>query len=177
MAFGVAMRGLAAVAIAAATAGCVNDPEERAPQCPRALLLPEAARLARYDGRGTDLTDVVLTATITDVKGSCSGVLGGRVLHAKAHAEMQLTLGPAARGRAVGVPYNIAVLRHDQVLDKKQYVAHAVFPPNVDSIALRTDDVPFEFPTPHGLGGATYSIYYVFQLSPGELAVNARAAR
>ena len=101
-------------------------------------------------------------------------VLGGPVLHAVAHAELTVTRGPAARGQAIDVPYNVAVMRRDQVLDKRQYVAHAVFPPNVDSVALRTQEIPFEFPTPHGLGGAAYAIYFVLQLSPDELVANQR---
>ncbi len=165
----------AALAALAGLAGCVADPEEKAPQCPLAYLRPDAATLTRYDGRGTDITDLTLTARLLDIKGDCSGVLGAKTLKARAHAEMVMTLGPAAPSRTVSVPYNVAVTRHGQLLEKKQLVANVTFPPNVDTVQVRGDEVNFLFPTPDGMGGANYTIYFVFQLTPAELAANQRA--
>lgn len=159
-------------AAAAALTGCVNDPDEKAPQCPLAYLRPDAATLTRYNGRGTDLTDLVLTARMLDIKGTCSGVLGGKSLKAHAHVEMVMTRGPAAQGRSVSVPYNVAIVEQGRVLQKQQLTANVAFPPNVDTVQVRGDEVNFLFPTPHGLGGANYTIYFVFELTPAELAAN-----
>ena len=156
-------------------AGCTPDPEERAPQCPTAMLRPDASSFTRYDGRGTDLANLVLSGRLTDVKGACKGLLGHKALTAHAHAEMELTRGPAAAGRDVDVPYIVAVTKDGQVLEEREKVQHVTFPPNVDTVQVTGEDINFAFPTRRGLGGEKYTIYILFRLSPEELAANRRA--
>lgn len=166
-----AMAGLAALALA----GCNGDPDEQAPACPQAFLSPDAATLTRYDGHGTDLTNLVLSGRLTDIKGACRGLLGHREITARAHVEMVLTRGPAARGRAVDVPYNVAVVHDGQVLEKQQFVQHVVFPPNVETVQVTGQEVKLKLQTRRGLTGPSYAIYFVFELTPAELAANQRA--
>jgi hypothetical protein len=158
---------------------CTPDPEEKAPQCPIALLRPDASTLNRYDGHGTDLTNLVLSGRLLNINGRCEGLLGKNTLKARAQAEMVLTRGPAAIGREVDVPYIIAVTRNDQpnnpVLDHREYTQHVVFPPNVDTVRVTGSEVWFNFPTRRGLGGQNYTIYLLFALSPEELAANQKA--
>ncbi len=174
-----ASRPAAALAVALvaclALAACTPDPDEKAPQCPVALLRPDARTLTRYDGRGTDLTNLVLSGRLLDIKGACRGLLGKNTLTARAHVEMVLTRGPAATGRDVDVPYIVAVTRNDQPLDHREYIQHVTFPPNVDTVQVTGNEVMFDFPTRRGLGGQTYTIYMLFALSPEELAANQRA--
>ncbi len=158
-----------------ALAGCTPDPEERAPQCPKALLRPDASSFTRYDGNGTDLRNLVLSARLTDVQGACKGLLGHSGLTAHAHVEMQLTRGPAARSNEVDVPYIVAVTKGSQVLDRREKQQHVVFPPNVDTVQVKGDDVFFTFPTHRGLGGDQYSIFMLLQLTPAELTANQAA--
>jgi hypothetical protein len=158
-----------------ALAACTPDPEEKAPECPVAMLRPDASTLTRYDGRGTDLTNLVLSGRLQDVKGACKGLLGHNTLAAHAHAEMVLTRGPAATSREVDVPYIIAVTKGDRVLEEHDYVQHVTFPPNVDTVDVKGNEVYFAFPTHRGLGGQNYTIYVLFNLSPAELAANQRA--
>ena len=168
-----------AAALAAAllllTAGCTPDPDEKAPQCPIAQTRPDASTLTRYDGRGTDLSNLVLSGRLTDIKGACKGLLGHKDLTAHAHAEMELTRGPAATSREVDVPYIVGVTKNGQVLDRREKLQHVTFPPNVDTVQVTGDDVNFAFPTTRGLGGEKYTIYFLFSLSPEELAANRRA--
>ncbi len=156
-------------------AACTPDPDEKAPQCPVALLRPDASTLTRYDGHGTDLTNLVLSGRLQDIKGACRGLLGHNKLTAVAHAEMVLTRGPAAPGRDVDVPYIVAVMKKDQLLDRREYTQHVTFPPNVDTVQVTGQDIPFDFPTRRGLGGQTYTIYFLFALTPEELAANQHA--
>jgi hypothetical protein len=168
----------AALLLACATlglAGCTPDPDEKAPACPQAQTRPDASTLTRYDGRGTDLTNLVLSGKLLDVKGACRGLLGHSSLTAHAHAEMVLTRGPAAHGRDVDVPYVIAVTKNGQMLDWREKLQHVTFPPNVDTVQVTGDEVNFNFPTKRGLGGESYTIYVLFKLSPDELAANQRA--
>jgi hypothetical protein len=165
----------AALALAVGLAGCTPDPDEQAPQCPLAYLRPDAATLARYDGKGTDLTNLVLSGRLQNIRGACKGLLGHRKLTATTHVEMVLTRGPAAQGRAFDVPYNIAIVQKGRVLQKGEYVQHVVFPPNVDTVQVTGEDVNLAFPTDRGLTGPSYTIYFVFELTPEELARNQRA--
>jgi hypothetical protein len=165
----------AALGAAWLVAGCTPDPEERAPQCPTAMLRPDASSLTRYDGRGTDLANLVLSGRLTNIKGACKGLLGHHELTAHAHAEMELTRGPAATGRDVDVPYIVAVVKDGQVLEERDKVQHVTFPPNVDTVQVTGEDINFSFPTRRGLGGEKYTIYILFRLSPEELAANRRA--
>ncbi len=156
----------------AGLSACVADPDEKAPPCPNAYLRPDGALLSRYDGRGTDLTDLVLSARMLDIKGTCAGQMGGRSVKAHAHVEMVMTRGPAMQGRTVRVAYNVAVMHQGQVLQKQQLVASVAFPPNVDTVQVRGDEVNFAFPTPGGISAANYTIYFVFELTPAELRAN-----
>ena len=158
-----------------ALAGCTPDPEERAPACPKALLRPDASSFTRYDGNGTDLRNLVLSARLTDVEGACKGLLGHSGLTAHAHLLMQLTRGPAAHSNEVDIPYVVAVMKGDHVLDWREKVQHVVFPPNVDTVKVTGDDVYFNFPTRRGLGGDQYGIFMLLQLTPAELAANQAA--
>ncbi len=165
----------ACLALTWALAACTPDPDEKAPQCPVALLRRDASTLSRYDGKGTDLTDLVLSGRLQDVGGACKGLLGKNTLAAHAHATMVLTRGPAATSREVDVPYIIAVMKGDQVLEEHRYTQHVAFPPNVDTVQVTGQEVFFDFPTRRGLGGQNYTIYVLFELTPEELAANRRA--
>jgi hypothetical protein len=158
-----------------ALAACTPDPDEKAPQCPVALTRPDASTFTRYDGHGTDLTNLVLSGRLQDIKGACKGLLGHNQLTVHAHAEMVLTRGPAAAGREADVPYIVAVMKHDQVLDERQYTQHVTFPPNVDTVQVTGDERYFNIPTRRGLGGQDYAIYVLFALTPEELAANQNA--
>jgi hypothetical protein len=155
--------------------GCTVDPEEKAPQCPAAKLLPDASSLTRYNGNGTDLTNLVLSAKLVDVQGACIGLLGHAALSAHAHPEMLLTRGPAATGRDADVPYVVAVTRNNMLLDRKEKVQHVTFPDNVDTVRVTPEDTYFNLPTKRGLGGEKYTIYFLLNLTPAELAANQRA--
>ena len=158
-----------------ALGACTPDPDEQAPQCPLAYLRPDAATLTRYDGKGGDLTNLVLSGRLLNINGACKGLLGHRKLTAHAQVQMVLTRGPAAKGRAFDVPYNIAIVRQGRVLQKQEMIQHVVFPPNVDTVQTSGQDVDMVFPTDRGLTGQNYTIYFVFELTPEELAANQRA--
>lgn len=165
------LAGLAALGLAS-LGGCASDPDEKAPQCPQPYLLPDAASLTRYGPRGTDLTDLVLSGRMIDVKGGCGGVLGGKHVTAHAHVVMVLTRGPASSSNTVDLPYSIGIVKSGQVLQAKDYVEHVVFPPNVNTVQVTGQEVNFDFPTPKGVTGPNYHVYFYFQLTPGELARN-----
>jgi hypothetical protein len=156
-------------------AACTPDPDEQAPQCPLRYFRPDAATLTRYDGRGTDLTNLVLTGRLQNIQGACKGLLGHQKLTARARVDMVLTRGPAAKGRDFDIPYVVAVTKKGQLLQKQELIQHVVFPPNVDTVQVTGEDVNMVFPTDRGLTGPNYTIYFLFELTPAELSANQRA--
>ncbi len=167
----------AVLATAMAVGACGGDPDETAVQCPKPYLLPDASSFTRYNGRGTDIADLVLRAKLIDVKGSCAGKIGVKQERARAHVVMLVTRGPAAQSNAADISYSVGVIRNGQVLDEHSYVQHLVFPPNVDSVEATGQDIGFVLPTDKLNGGASYHLYFWLNLSPAELAANRQTPR
>ena len=161
--------------LALALAGCDLNPDEEAVQCPKPYILPDAAHLARYDGRGTDVADLVLGARLTDVRGACSGKLGTKQEGARAHVVMVVTRGPAATGRSADIAYKVGVVRNNQILDEQDYVQHVTFPSNVNTLEVTGQEIPFVLPTGKGVTGPNYHLYFWLDLTPAEVAANRRA--
>jgi hypothetical protein len=169
--------GFAAIVLGGAAlglGGCNGDPNETAAQCPKPYLLPDASAFTHYDGRGTDIADVVLSARISDVQGACSGAMGRKVEGAHAHVVLLLTRGPAAQGREVDIPYRVGVMRAGEVLDEHAYSQHVVFPPNVESVEVTGQEISFVLPTSKGISGPSYHFYFWLDLTPEDLAANRR---
>jgi hypothetical protein len=159
-------------ALVLALAGCQGDPNETAAQCPKPYLLPDASSFTHYDGRGTDIANLVLTARLTDVRGACSGAMGKKEEGAHAHVVMLVSRGPAAQGNTADIPYSVGVMRNGEVLDEHGYTQHVVFPSNVDTVQVTGQEVSFLFPTGKNLSGPNYHLYFWLDLTPGEIAAN-----
>ncbi len=138
---------------------------------PPAAILRDANDLLRYRGAGRDLTDSVLAGRITNIGGSCTRD-GPTVVAATVTVGLELTRGPAARGRTADVAYFVAVSRGDRVLDKQVYHIRPEFPENTDRIRLSGDSVDLRLPVREGQGAGDYQVTVGFQLTPQELAAN-----
>ena len=163
-----------ALLLALAASACHADPNEEAVQCPRAYVLPEASHVSHFDGRGTDISDLVLGARLTDVQGACSGKLGVREEGAHGHVVMVVTKGPAATSNEADVGYILGVVRDGQILDKAAYVQHVTFPPNVSNLEVTGQEIALKLPTGKGVSGPNYHLYFMLNLTPEELAANRR---
>ncbi len=141
-------------------------------QCPKPFLLPDASAATHYDGRGTDISDLVLSAKLTDVHGACVGTMGKREETAHAHVVMLVTRGPASKSNKADIPYSVGVMRNGEVLDEAHYSQHVVFPSNVDSVQVTGQEVKFVLPTGKKLSGPDYHVYFWLNLTPEEVAAN-----
>ncbi len=155
-------------------AGCDSDPNRFPPACPAASLVADAADLTRFDGRGQDLTDMVADGKIVALAGRCRQSGDGRTLRTTVTVSLDLSRGPAARGRVEPVSYFVAVTRGEQILDKQTFDLRVAFPPNTDIVHVSGDPVQLDLPTPPGTSGATYRILVGFQLTPEQMALNRR---
>jgi hypothetical protein len=163
---------LALCAVSLALGGCQGDPNEQAMQCPKPYLLPDASSATHYDGRGTDISNLVLSARLTDVHGACVGTMGKHQETAHAHVVMLVTRGPSAKTNEADIPYSVGVMRAGHVLDEASYLQHVVFPSNVDSVQVTGQEVKFVLPTGKTLSGPDYHFYFWLNLSQAEVEAN-----
>ena len=158
--------------------GCGPGKDEFAPPCPRATLLWEAADISRYrDESATanqDIRDLVLFGRIVAVPARCQAGDTAKELAADVGVTVQLARGPAMQGREVDVPFFLAVTEGGQILDKKVFQTHIVFPANTDTVTLTSQLVHMVFPISSTKSGAAYTVLAGFQLTEDELAVNRR---
>jgi hypothetical protein len=176
--FRAALLTVASLAVASLTA-CGPSPGEFAPPCPTPVFEQTLSDLTRYrpgsDGR--DLTDLVLQGRLVSVSGECRlASRKGQELLVAVRVGIQMTRGPALRGNAADVPVFIAVTDGERILDKQVYQVHAVFPSNVEMVALAGGPIDMSLPISPEKSGAAYQVRVGFQLTPDELEANRRRA-
>ncbi len=142
--------------------------------CPRIGVLADAADLTRFrDGGGEDLTEMVMDARVSGVRGQCD--LARRAVNVELAITLDATRGPAAQGRVLDVPYFVAVMDAEgAILDKQVYQARFEFPPNRSTARLTNEGVKLTLPTAENLRGSAYSVSVGLQVDERELAYNRR---
>ena len=162
----------AALTAAVLLAGC-RQPEQFAPACPVLKMLQDAADLTQFNGHGQDVIDTVLVARIDALPAVCkSGPRG--IVEATLNVQMVVTRGPALQGRDAQVPYFIAVMDGDRMVQQKDYLMPVSYPPNVDRGRATSEDIYMEFPVTPQKSAAAYTIYVGLRLTAEQLQYNRR---
>ncbi len=165
-----------ALVAAALTGACSSNEAKFAPVCPPLSLLADGADLTRFAGAGRDVTDRVLEARITGVEATCRrGRRDGEIV-AALRVQATLARGPAAQGRTAQVPYFLAVMQDDTVVDRQAFALRSGFPPNVDVVRVAGDELELRFPAAAAQEPGRWHIYVSLQLTPEELEYNRRMA-
>lgn len=168
------LRPLAGLMLAAAVlSGCGSGEMEFAPACPQLSLLAEGADLIRFQGQGRDITDRVLQARITGVDAACRSGRNGEVV-ALLTVRATLTRGLAAQGRQVQVPYFVAVLDGETIVDRQAFVLQGTFPATGGTVAVAGQELALRFPGTATRGAENYRIIVSLQLTEEELAHSRR---
>jgi len=172
----VSLRRLSGAVLAAALlAGCASGELQFAPACPQLSLLADGADLTRFNGPGRDVTDRVMEVRIAGVDAACRSGRNGDVL-ATITVRANMARGPAAQGRQAQVPYFVAVMDGETILDRQAFTLDGTFPPNVNAIRLAGGELELRFPGTAERGGGRYRIIVSLQLTEQELAYNRRGA-
>lgn len=164
------VRVIAVLLGAGLLAGC-DTQQQFPPACPSLALLRDAADLTRYAPGGHDIRGLILDAKIVAAPANCSFDSPTKV-RATLNAAFDVTRGPAATGRAISIPYFVAVTRNGQILDESDYALVGAFPPNTDSTRLVGDEIDLVFPVTKDVSAAAYQVFVGFRLTPDELAIN-----
>lgn len=169
---------IAMVGLIALLDGCGPAKDQFPPACPGNNLVQGAADITRYRDEQAiatqDIRDLVLAGRIVAVPAKCAQGDSPTQVAADVGFTMRLTRGPAMQGREVDVPYFLAATEGDRILDKKIYIAHVVFPANIDQLTWNAEPAHMVFPVSPTKSAASYTVLAGFQLTPDELAVNRR---
>jgi len=156
-------------------AGCGPRTNEFPPPCPNPAFLRDLSDLVRYrpGAAGRDLTDLVVRARLTALRGRCEQS-SPNTLDTLVEVNMELFRGPAMQGRRVQIPIFLAVLDGDAIVNKQVFPVDFEFPDNLDRATISTPPVALGLPVSPQKSGAAYGLIAGFQLTDDELATNRR---
>jgi hypothetical protein len=158
--------------------GCGPARNQFAPPCPHPAFLGDAANIDLFDpasqGARHDVTDLVLHGRLVGLQGSCKPGSSKGQLAATVVMSVELSRGPAMRGRDADVSVFLAITEGGAILDKHIYPLHVTFPPNIDRLVLNSSEQSVTLPVTATKSGAAYTIIAGFQLTPDELEQNRR---
>ena len=149
-----------------------DNPNAFAPECVPVGILADAADLSTYSGPSRDLATMVTHASIAAIGGTCSNAENGHALQTSINVTIGVQRGPAASYRTVSLPYFVALLHGDRIVEKHDLSIEATFPPNADRLALKSDPLELELPITRRMSSDSYRLEVGFQLSPEQLAYN-----
>ncbi len=166
------VRMVALLALIALASCGPDNPNAFAPECVPVGILADAADLSSYAGPSRDVATLVTHASIAAVGGTCSNAEQGHALHTSVSVTIGVQRGPAASFRTLSVPYFVAVLHGDQIVEKHDLSIEATFPPNADRLALKSDPLELDLPITRRMSSDSYRLEVGFQLTPEQLAYN-----
>ncbi|WP_027284767.1 hypothetical protein [Rubritepida flocculans] len=145
--------------------------------CPELSLPADTADLTRYRPDGPpDLSAMVMDARITAIEGSCVRGRRDRSVVARIAPRFQVERGPAAQGRAVELPWYLAVVEEgtERIASRATFRIPAAFPANTPRLTITSAPIEIEFPVAEGRRVQDYRIMVGFLLNEEELALNRR---
>ena len=154
-------------------AGCGPDRNVFAPACPTPGFVKPLADLTRYrPGGGQDYLDLVMTAKMLGINGSCVPGDTKEKLNVTVTVTLDAERGPAMQGGEGDLLVFIAATDAEAIRDKQVYPVHVRFPPNVPTVRVVSPPIDMTFPVNASKSGAAYGIIAGFQLTPEEMAAN-----
>lgn len=173
MSLPICFRAFLFVLLAGLVASCGPGRDQFPPICPNPLLPALTGDVSDYrpGETGEHLTDLLYSGRMMGIQGRCKLDPDNKYkLDTTVTFAIELTRGPALRGRQVAVPVYLALTEGDQILDKRVIVLGGVFPPNVDRISITTGELEMDLPISRTTSGAAYAVLAGFQLTPEQLA-------
>jgi hypothetical protein len=162
---------LAAVALVVLLSGCSLFSKKDARACPHVEIVSDLSRVVKFgNGPGRDLSDVVYSARIDDVKSNCTYDGTGVTV------EMTVSL-LGERGRAglalptSDVSYFVAIIdRAQNIIAKRVFTSTFTFPDK--GLASINDEFVQRIPLAPTAPGSDHTVILGFQLSREEIDFN-----
>jgi hypothetical protein len=161
-----------------AAAGCGSDAPLAPIACPRPSIPSDAADLTRYrDGAVRDLTTLEFDARLNGLSGGCRPARRGDAVDLQIVPSLVVDRGPAAQGRAVAVPWTVAVLDNETaqpLAPPQRFVTTVVFGANETRATVEGQSITIALPVSETRRATDYRVIVFLQLSEEELAQNRR---
>jgi hypothetical protein len=144
--------------------------------CPRITILADGADLTQYQaGAPADLTTMVVDARIAGFDATCDyASRDRRALDVRVTPRFQLERGPASGGRALEVPWFVALsdASDAEVLDRQAFTTRAALAANLPRATTTGQTARLRLPIGDGVSASNYVVRLSFQLTPDQLAQN-----
>lgn len=147
------------------------------PACPTVQMLQDADKVAYYKaGPGRDITDIIVEAELIGFRGECEyqeedGKFTSVEMVLK--VQMDITRGPAAKGREAALPYFVAIPKfYPSPAGRKDFNVRIVFPENVNSLTVNAPEIQIDIPLSDQVTGADADIFLGFALTRAQLEEN-----
>ncbi|MGB5950050.1 MAG: hypothetical protein WBG82_12075 [Parvibaculum sp.] len=138
--------------------------------CPTIGVLDGADRITMFNGRGLDLTDVVVRGEIRKAVSKCEYDDGEIAVDVA--FDGQADLGPAATSRELNLKGFMTVVRNGRISDKQVFDIPVVFEGAARTVRFLKTIEDTKLATDGRLDGSAYELLVGFQLSPEELEYN-----
>lgn len=164
----------------AARPGCLlrRRRRDRPDRLPRPSIPADAADLTRYrPGPVRDLTTVEFDARLNGLSGGCRVGRRGKSIELQIIPAFVVDRGPAAQGRAVQVPWSIAVLEDstdEPLAPPRRFFTTIVFGANETRASVNGQSVTIALPVSEERRATDYRVLVFLQLSEDELDQNRR---
>jgi hypothetical protein len=155
---------------------CQPDDSQFPPVCPQLSLLKDARDLTRFAGTTHDVTAMVLAAQITSIPARCSWGKPGTVT-ATLNVTAKVLRGPADKQDTASLDYFIALTEGSKVLREQDFTLPVQFPPNVEQVTAKGEDIELLLPVSKDKTAAAYQLYVGFRLTPDQLAYNRQSSQ
>lgn len=173
-----ALRSLVPVLCTLGLAACAGSPE-RAPACPRAAVLNDAATLTRFaPGGGRDPLDIDFDVEIADLASGCQFEKKGKTFDRLVVAIAPVlitTRGPANASRKAEYGYFVSLIDPDgNIISRQSFPVTVPFSGNQRQLTQRDDDPPVtvDIPLTRVEDAVNYEILLGLQLTEDELQYN-----
>lgn len=156
------------------------------PVCPKVSILPAAADYYEFADNQSSLSHLIVKTSITEVSGNCTDDpknenreekkgkkwIQQDLIDTDLTIALQIQQGPAAQEHRYKIPYFVATLHNNQIVDKQTLIADVDFPNNINQINLASKKLRFKIPATSARAPDGYELVIGFQLTPEQLAYN-----
>jgi len=149
------------------------EPVESGPKpCPAIGVLDGADRVTVFNGRGMDLTDVVIRGEIRKAVTECEYDKGSAEIVVDIAFDGQAALGPAASSREMSLKGFATVVRHGAIKNKQVFEIPVSFSGAARTVRFLKTIEDTKIPYGGTLDGSAYEILVGFQLTPEQFEYN-----
>lgn len=153
-------------------AACAQeDHGDFAPICPHVDVVAPAADLYAFKQQSKSSDQLIYHVSIEGVIGNCTAA-PKKAVRSKISLRIALERGVTNAPLSLDLPYFVAVMRDDKILDKKTFKTHLALPASQANISTLSELRYIDVPASPDLQDTNYALKIGIQLTPDQLRYN-----